>query len=184
MSSIPPLSAETENPYTEETQSSALTRFITAINQGLSWFAPIADLLVRFWVGWVFFKSGLTKTQTASFNLFGSEFSYPISFSPTDTTIMLFKYEYKVPLLSPELAAQLGTMAELLLPVFLILGLAGRYAALALFVFNITAVISYPGLNPIGLEQHQVWGILLLVTICHGPGKLSVDHLISRLYGR
>ncbi len=184
MSSIPPLPTSTENPYIGEAQPSALTRFITAINQGLGWFAPIADLLARFWVGWVFFKSGLTKTQTASFNLFGSEFSYPLSLSPTDTTITLFKYEYKVPFLPPELAAQLGTMAELILPVFLILGLAGRYAALALFVFNIVAVISYPGLNPIGLEQHQIWGLLLLVTICHGPGKLSIDHLIGRFYER
>ncbi len=184
MSSITPLSVAADNPYREEAQPSALARFVTAINQGLGWFSPIADLLVRFWVGWVFLKSGLTKTQTSSFNLFGSEFSYPTSLNPTSTTITLFKYEYKVPLLSPEWAAQLGTMAELLLPVFLILGLAGRYAALALFIFNITAVISYPGLNPIGLEQHQVWGILLLVTICHGPGKLSVDHLMLRFYGR
>ena len=165
-------------------EPSTLARLFTTINNGLGFLAPIADLLVRFWVGWVFFRSGLTKTQTASFNLFGSEFSYPISLSPTDSTIMLFKYEYEVPLLPAELAAQLGTLAELILPVFLILGLAGRYAALALFVFNIVAVISYPGLNPAGLEQHQVWGLLLLVTICHGPGKLSIDHLIGRFYGR
>jgi putative oxidoreductase len=54
-----------------------------------------------------------------------------------------------------------------------------------LFVFNIIAVISYPELNAAGLEQHQVWGLMLLVTLLHGPGKLSVDHwLRSRWLGK
>ncbi|HRW67309.1 MAG TPA: hypothetical protein P5032_16500 [Candidatus Competibacter sp.] len=47
-------------------------------------------------------------------------------------------------------------------------------------MFNIVAVLSYPDLNDAGLAQHQVWGLLLLITLCHGPGKLSLDHLIDR----
>ena len=122
--------------------------------------APIVDLIVRLWVAMVFFKSGLTKIQS------------------WDTTVLLFTNEYHVPLLPPEIAAVLGTAAELVLPVFLALGLGGRLAAAALFVFNIVAVISYPDLEGLGLEQHYVWGIMLLVTLLHGPGALSLDRLI------
>ena len=124
--------------------------------------APVADLFIRLWVAKIFFWSGLTKVRSF------------------DTTVMLFQYEYEVPLLSPELAAYLGTFAELFFPVLLAVGLAGRFAAVSLFGFNIIAVVSYPALNEIGREQHLVWGLMLLVTVLRGPGKLSVDHLIRR----
>lgn len=141
---------------------------------------PVADFLARYWVAAAFFSSGLTKTVSGSFTLFGHSFSYPLSLLPTETTFTLFEYEYHVPLLPSALAAYMGTATELLLPVFLFLGLGTRYAALVLFVFNIVAVLSYPDLNDAGLAQHQVWGLLLLITLCHGPGKLSLDHLIGR----
>ena len=128
----------------------------------LDFASPIADLGVRLWVANVFWKSGLTKIQSM------------------DSTIMLFEYEYKVPLLSPVVAAYAGTFTELAFPVLLALGLGGRISAFVLFVFNIIAVISYPDLNPAGILQHQLWGLLLLVTLLHGPGKLSIDHVIRR----
>lgn len=132
----------------------------------LQWLSPLADLALRLWVANVFFKSGLTKIQS------------------WDTTVMLFTYEYHVPLLPPEIAAYLGTFVELTFPALLVAGLAGRFAALVLFVFNIMAVVSYPDLNPAGLEQHKVWGLMLFVLLLHGPGRLSVDHwLAGRLFG-
>lgn len=126
----------------------------------LEYVTPVIDLGIRLWVANVFWKSGLTKFQSF------------------DSTIMLFQYEYEVPLLSPEVAAYLGTFTELFFPVLLVLGLGGRLAAGVLFVFNIIAVISYPGLNPAGIEQHQIWGLMLLLTLLHGPGKISIDHYI------
>jgi putative oxidoreductase len=128
----------------------------------LAFSAPVVDLAVRLWVAAVFFRSGLTKIQS------------------WDTTLLLFTNEYHVPFLSPEVAAFAGTATELVVPVFLAFGLGGRLAAAVLFVFNIIAVISYPELEGIGIEQHQVWGIMLLVTLLHGPGALSIDHLIAR----
>jgi len=68
-------------------------------------------------------------------------------------------------------------------PYWVNVGLAGRLSAAALFFVNIVAVISYPALEEAGLIQHQLWGLLLLVPLLHGPGKLSLDHLISRRYG-
>jgi putative oxidoreductase len=126
--------------------------------------APVLDLGIRLLVAGVFFQSGLVKIQSWS------------------STVALFENEYAVPLLPAELAAYLGTGAELVLPVFLALGLGGRLAATALFVFNIIAVISYPDLGEVGLRDHQYWGLLLLVTALHGPGKLSVDHFLRRRF--
>jgi putative oxidoreductase len=89
-----------------------------------------------------------------------------------------------VPLLPPEWAAYLGTAAELTLPALLALGLAGRFAAGALFLFNAVAVISYPGLSEAGVSDHFHWGLLLLVPLLHGPGKLSLAHLLQKSWTR
>jgi putative oxidoreductase len=144
------------------TFTACTSRFIAPVVRGLDFLSPLADLALRLWVANVFFKSGLTKIQNF------------------DVTISLFTDEYHVPLLSPVFAAYLGTGAELVLPVLLALGLGGRFAALALFVFNIVAVISYPDLNEVGIGQHQVWGLMLLVSALHGPGRLSIDHYLRR----
>lgn len=130
--------------------------------KGLDTLTPLLDLGIRLYVANVFFKSGLTKFQS------------------WDSTLALFEHEYQVPLLSPELAAWLGTATELTFPVLLAFGLAGRFSALALFAFNVVAVISYPDLNEAGMKDHFYWGILLAVTVLHGPGKLALDHWLRR----
>jgi putative oxidoreductase len=135
-----------------------------AINALETWLAPLADLAVRLVVGAAFFQSGLTKIQS------------------WDTTLALFENEYSVPLLPPDVAAYAGTFTELFFPVLLVLGLGGRFAAGVLFVFNIIAVISYADLSEAGIMQHQYWGLLLLVTLLHGPGKISVDYFIRRRF--
>jgi putative oxidoreductase len=129
-----------------------------------NWLAPVVDLAVRMVVGAAFFQSGLTKIQS------------------WDTTLALFENEYSVPVLPPEVAAYAGTFTELFFPVLLVLGLGGRFAAGVLFVFNIIAVISYADLSEAGIMQHQYWGLLLLVTLLHGPGRLSIDHFIRRRF--
>ncbi|OUM03026.1 hypothetical protein A8M77_08685 [Variovorax sp. JS1663] len=143
-----------------------LAERVGAAHRGLQALAPLADLAVRLFAAAVFFKSGLTKVATWS------------------STLALFENEYAVPLLPPELAAWLGTGVELLFPVLLAIGLGARFSAGVLFVFNIVAVISYPDLGAAGLRDHQTWGLLLLVSLLHGPGKISLDHLVARLAGR
>ncbi len=122
--------------------------------------APFFDLAVRLGVSWIFFKSGLNKFQS------------------WDTTVFLFQHEYAVPLLTPAVAAFLATLVELAMPALLALGLAGRFAAFVLFVFNVVAVISYPSLNLHGQLDHLWWGALLLIPVMRGPGKWSIDALI------
>jgi putative oxidoreductase len=126
---------------------------------------PLFALALRLYVARVFFTSGMIKLG----NWAG--------------TLGLFRNEYHVPLLPPALAAVLGTTAELALPVFLLLGLGTRAAAVALFIFNIVAATSYPDLSVAGLKDHILWGSLLLVTVFHGPGGISVDHWLARRFG-
>jgi len=139
-----------------------VVRSYLSVRRVADWLTPLLDLGLRVWVGMVFFQSGLVKIASWA------------------GTLALFESEYNVPLLSPQVAAVLGTAAELGLPVFLILGLAGRLSAAALFVFNIVAVLSYPDLSPAGLKDHQYWGLILLVTALHGPGRLSVDYFLRK----
>jgi putative oxidoreductase len=97
-----------------------------------------------------------------------------------DSTLALFANEYHVPVLPPNIAACIGTAAELGLPVLLALGIGTRFAAAALFVFNIVAVISYPDLSDAGVKDHMLWGALMLVTFFYGPGKIAIDTLLAR----
>jgi putative oxidoreductase len=132
----------------------------------LSLLSPVGDLLLRCWVAYAFWVSGLTKIQN------------------WDSTLYLFNDEYSVPFLSPEIAAYLGAGVELSFPVLLAIGLFARFAALSLFFFNIVAVLSYPDLGAAGIEQHKVWGIMLLVCFLHGPGKISIDQWIRKQFFR
>jgi len=141
--------------------SSGIARLYTGFTNALERLQPLFALAMRLYVAKVFIVSGWLKV------------------SRWDSTLALFENEYHVPVLSPHVAAVLGTMAELGLPVLLILGIGTRAAALALFVFNIIAVISYPDLSDAGLKDHYLWGALMLVIAFYGPGKLSIDRWLG-----
>lgn len=131
-----------------------------SFTQVLDAFQPLAALAGRIYVGHAFFLSGLTKLRDWS------------------TTVALFTDEYHVPLLPPELAAAMGTTGELVLPVLLILGLGGRFAALGLSVVNVVAVISLSEIAPAALQQHITWGVILAFLALFGCGKWAVDHWV------
>lgn len=136
----------------------------------LTFFSPLGDLLARCWVAYIFFKAGLLKVQS------------------WQSTLYLFQNEFHVPLLSPHFAALLGTGAELVLPILLVIGLGGRMMMFIFFMYNLIAMISYPVLwtpdGAAGLAQHINWGLLLALLMFHGPGKLSLDHLIKTRFGK
>jgi putative oxidoreductase len=75
----------------------------------------------------------------------------------------------------------MGTGGELLLPVLLVLGLGGRFAAAGLSVVNVVAVLSLAEIAPAALHQHQLWGSLLAGLLLWGPGHWSVDARLTRL---
>jgi putative oxidoreductase len=96
-----------------------------------------------------------------------------------DTTIALFVDEYRVPLLPPELAADLALTIELTTPVLLVLGLLTRAAALVLIgMTTVIEVFVYPQAWP----THIQWASMLLILICRGPGELSIDQLLWRRF--
>lgn len=126
---------------------------------------PLAALLARLYLAKVFFYSGLTKIRD------------------WEITVLLFTEEYQVPLLSPEFAAVMGTGGELVLPVLLLAGLGGRFAALGLSVVNAVAVISLPDIAPAALQLHVFWGSLLAGLAIFGPGRYSADALLLKFFG-
>jgi putative oxidoreductase len=140
-----------------------LRGFFSQLASTLDRAQSLAALLARFYVAQVFFLSGLTKLRDWSI------------------TLALFQDEYKVPWLPPEMAAVMGTAGELALPVLLVLGLGGRFAALGLSVVNVVAVMSLAEIAPAALQQHITWGVLLAALALYGCGKWSVDGwLVSR----
>lgn len=127
------------------------------MDKALDALQPLASLLARLYVAQVFFASGLTKLRD------------------WDITVALFTDEYKVPLLSPHVAAVMGTAGEIALPVLLVLGLGGRFAALGLSVVNVVAVISLAEIAPAALQQHITWGVLLAVLVVFGSGRWALE---------
>ena len=94
-----------------------------------------------------------------------------------DTTLYMFGETYQVPLLPPDLAAYLAVAMELVTPPLLVLGLATRFTALALFGMTmVIEVFVFPEAWP----THIQWAAMQLVLMGRGAGSLSLDALIQR----
>ena len=120
----------------------------------------VIALASRIAVADIFWRSGRTKVS---------------GFSIREETFYLFREEYKVPLLPPDLAAYLSAIGEHVFPVLLVIGLASRLSALALF--GMTLVIQL-FVVPGGWPEHILWFSLLGLIIARGPGAISLDHLV------
>ena len=119
-------------------------------------------LVDRIAIGAIFFFSGRTKVEGF--------------ITLTEGAFTLFREEYKLPLIPPEIAAHLAAYAEHFFPLLLVLGLCTRLSALALL--GMTAVIQifvYPDAWP----THLSWAGLLLYLIARGAGPVSLDHAIG-----
>jgi putative oxidoreductase len=126
----------------------------------------LISLAARIFPAAVFWMSGQTKVE---------------GWHVTDNAIALFQEEYALPLLDPAIAAKIAAFSEHLFPFLLVIGLASRFAALALL--GMTAVIEifvYPGAWP----THGVWATCFLVVIARGPGLFSLDHWLGRFFWR
>ncbi len=126
--------------------------------------APLTLLAIRLYVGWIFFKSGQLKLDSY-FN------------GNWDFTVFLFKEEHPVPLLSPEVAAVLGTGGEILFPILLVLGICGRCGAAGLLAMTAVIEFTYKA-----LPEHQMWALLLLAVLTFGSGKISIEHFIRKRF--
>jgi putative oxidoreductase len=124
----------------------------------------LIEVGMRLAVGATFFRSGMNKFQSF------------------DTTITLFREEYRLPLLPPELAAYMGTTVELSAPVLLVLGLFARLGAAALLAMTLTIqFLVYPE----NWSEHLMWASILAYVLSRGPGAISIDRAIAfNLFGR
>jgi len=160
-------------------------RFITKIN-GLFDRIPYALVAVfaRIVAAHPFFASGQSKIDGPAFGgvFHGLDLTFKFPISLRDAAFTLFEEEHKLPLIPPDLAATLATIAENLLPVLLVLGLATRLSALGLLVM--TLVIQFFVYPDAWWTAHAYWAALLIVLIARGPGALSIDHLLARVFGR
>ena len=150
--------------------TSLLCRTSNGLTEIMEWLSPLALLGVRAYLLDIFFNSGWTKINSWT------------------STLLLFQYEFKVLLLSPTMAAILATAVELILPIFLIMGFGARFPAIALFIFNIISVLSYPLLlKPeafCALKDHILWGVLIAWIMFQGHGKISIDYWIQNKFSK
>lgn len=123
--------------------------------------ADLVQLAARVFVAWVFWQSARTKVQGLGI---------------ADQTYVLFEHVYALPLIPPVWAAVLATLAEHVLSVLLVLGLASRLAALGLL--GMTAVIQV-FVFPEAWGVHGLWAASLLAVAAYGPGRVSLDRLLG-----
>jgi putative oxidoreductase len=131
--------------------------------------------VARFSIAAVFWKSGQTKIEGLAIDIVSGNFTLGMP-TLSDNAVFLFKEEYKLPLLSPELGATMAALGEHILPILILFGFATRLSALGLL--GMTMVIQlfvYPDAYP----THGTWAAVLLYIMAHGPGKLSIDAWIA-----
>lgn len=124
--------------------------------------SPLFDLTVRLFLAYEFWKSGILRFNDWKNGSF-------------DNQIFLFELEHPVPGLDPTTAAYLTMGAEIILPIMLVFGLFGRFAAAGLLAM--TAVIEFTYGH---FDVHILWAFLAGMIFIKGPGRLSLDHLILK----
>jgi putative oxidoreductase len=162
--------------------SNTKPKLVVLIERLTALFSGIPDWLIaaigRFSIAAVFWKSGQTKIQGLVIDPIGGEFRFGWP-QLSDSAIELFKTEYRLPLLPPELAAPMAALAEHVLPIMILIGLATRFSALALLGMTIVIqLFVYPSAYP----THGTWAAILLYLMAKGPGKISIDHWIANHY--
>ncbi|WP_417317596.1 DoxX family protein [Emcibacter sp.] len=142
-------------------------------------------LLGRLGMAGIFWRSGMTKitfeSDVAHFSFAQLGAVISLDWSVSDFTYILFENDYALPFLSPELAAHLAILAELTLPILLVLGVLTRFSALA--ILGMTLVIQlfvYPHLWP----DHSLWAAVLLLLVARGGGAWSLDRLVGGMLRR
>jgi putative oxidoreductase len=148
----------------------------TTINKAVALVSSIAppsfvQLLLRVALAVPFWRSGILKWS---------------GFHLNDTAVLLFSDEFKLHLPggpysfpAPELMAFMAGSVEILAPIFLVLGLATRFAALVLLAMTCIVELTVPD----GWPVHITWAAMAMGIMAWGPGRLSVDHTIAKVGG-
>ena len=132
----------------------------------------LTQLVLRFGLAVPFWRSGINKWDGF--------------LQLNDTAILLFSSEFQLhlpggpyPFPAPTVMAFAAGSAEILLPIFLVLGLATRAAALGLLVMTLIVQLTVPD----GWPLHITWAAMALAIMAWGPGSVSLDHFIKARRG-
>lgn len=133
-------------------------------NKSLS---PLLDLTIRLYMANIFFTSGRLKLDNFLNDDWGS-------------TVFLFEEIHPIPGIPAEIAAIMGTGAEVALPVLLAVGLFGRFAAGGLLLMAAVIQFLVPADYDVANPEHYLWMLLLAVPFIKGPGAISLDYLLLK----
>ncbi|MHC4050315.1 DoxX family protein [Bradyrhizobium sp. 25ACV] len=124
-------------------------------------------LAVPFWRSGMLKWGGLFKLNDTAVTLFSDEFMLHLPGGP-----------YHFP--APTVMAFLSGSGEIMFPILLVLGLGTRLAALGLLFMTVIVELTVPDGWPI----HLTWVAMALGIMAHGPGNISLDHLVCRVRSR
>ena len=136
----------------------------------------LVALIGRFAIAGVFWRSGQTKVEGLAVDIVEGRFElgWP---RLSANAVELFRDEYQLPVLPPELGALLAATGEHVLPILLLIGLGTRFAALGLLLMTLVIqLLVYPG----AWAVHGTWAAVLLWLMMRGPGVVSLDHFFKR----
>jgi putative oxidoreductase len=131
----------------------------------------LTQLVLRIALAVPFYKSGILKW---------SGFLHL-----NDTAIDLFTDEFKLhlpggpyPFPAPAVFAFVSGCGEIIFPVLLVLGLGTRFAAIGLLLMTCVVELTVPE----GWPVHLTWAAMALGIATWGPGRVSLDQLISGMF--
>ncbi|MDQ3269608.1 MAG: DoxX family protein, partial [Pseudomonadota bacterium] len=133
-------------------------------------------LLARLGIALTFWTSGQTKIEGLVLDPIGGSVSlgWP---NMSEMAFELFRSEYALPVIPPDWAAYMTAVAEHVLPLLLVLGLASRLSALGLLIMTLVIQIF---VYPLAYPTHMLWAAVLLYIMARGPGAFSLDHMLAR----
>lgn len=151
----------------------SICKLLSPIDQILSsipeWVINVAMRLVIFKIFWF-----SVQTKIAGLTIGGQHFAF---WNVTETTFLLFDFEYALPLIDSTLAAYLGTFGEFFLPLMILFGFFTRFAAVGLMIM--TLVIQFLVYPDAWWSVHVYWVLALLYIMRNGGGLISVDHYLK-----
>lgn len=132
----------------------------------------------RFSIAAIYWQSAQTKVEGFAIDIVSGTFTLGMPHLSA-SAIDLFRDEYKLPVIPPEIAAYMAAFSEHFFSFLILIGLATRFSSIALLVMTLTIqIFVYPDAYP----THGVWITVLLFLMAKGPGKLSIDHLVAQYF--
>ena len=129
----------------------------------------ISMLILRLFIAWEFWEAGRQKLYGRNwFDNIMDDFPFPFNMIPTNISWFI------------------ATWAEILGAIAIAVGLATRFWALTLIILDVVAWYSVHAGNGYnvcdnGFKLPLIFLLILLVLLFSGAGKLSIDHIITRM---